>query len=108
MLPIWALVRSLYLLIPRPFLPLYVERIPNRGSKPTWLIRESKWVDGKSRKITLANITQLPEAVRNQIRDRLKGGLVVGDLVEALKESFPFARRLPPVTSPLPSARSAI
>ena len=74
---------------------MYVARIPNRGSHPTWLIRESKWIDGKSRKITLANITKLPETVRNQIRELLQGGLVVGDLVEALKESFTFARRLP-------------
>ena len=74
---------------------MYVERIPNRGSNPTWLIRQSKWVKGKSRKSTLTGITKLPEHVRNQIRDLLRGGFVVHDLVEALKERFTFTRRLP-------------
>jgi len=76
-------------------LPLYVERIPNRNSNPTWLIRQSQWINGKSRKTTLANITRLPETVRNQIRDLLKGGIVVNDIAEALKKHFTFARRMP-------------
>lgn len=74
---------------------MYVERIPNRESNPTWLIRTSQWINGKSRKTTLANISKLPETVRLQIRDLLQGGIVVHDLVDALKERFTFVRRLP-------------
>ena len=85
------LFQAIYILI----LPLYVERIPNRNSNPTWLIRQSQWINGKSRKTTLANITRLPETVRNQIRDLLQGGIVVNDIAEALKKHFTFARRMP-------------
>ena len=40
---------------------MYVAKIPNRNSNPTWLIRESKRVNGKIVKTTLANITKLPK-----------------------------------------------
>ena len=73
---------------------MYVECIPNRNSNPTYLIRQSTWVDGKSRKTTLANITKLPEYARNLISEVLRGGMVVHDLVDALKENFTFVRRL--------------
>ena len=73
---------------------MYVECIPNRNSNPTYLIRQSTWVDGKSRKTTLANITRLPEYARNLISEVLRGGMVVHDLVDALKENFTFVRRL--------------
>ena len=59
---------------------MYVERIPNRNSNPTWLIRESKWVDGKAQKTTLANLTKLPMAV---IRVLLKGGTAVKSVEDA-------------------------
>ena len=59
---------------------MYVERIPNRNSNPTWLIRESKWVDGKAQKTTLANLTKLPMAV---IQGILKGGTAVKSVEDA-------------------------
>ena len=58
-------------------LPMYVAKIPNRNSNPTWLIRESKWVNGKVQKTTLANITKLPREVIDGIRILLKGGTAV-------------------------------
>ncbi len=63
---------------------MYVARIPNRNSNPTWLIRESKRVNGKIVKTTLANITNLPQAVIEGIRILLKGGTAV----TSFKESF--------------------
>ena len=39
---------------------MYIDRVPNRTSPPAILIRESYREDGKVRKRTLANITNLP------------------------------------------------
>ena len=62
---------------------MYVARIPNRKSKPTWLIRESKWVNGKSVKTTIANITKLPLPIILQIKELFKGGIVVKSIEDA-------------------------
>ncbi|MGD2071585.1 MAG: IS1634 family transposase [Gemmatimonadota bacterium] len=52
---------------------MYVETIPNRGSRPTVLIREA-WREGKKiRRRTVGNITKLPEEQIEQIRRTLKG-----------------------------------
>ena len=74
---------------------MYVSRIPNRNSNPTWLIRESKWVDGTCKKRTLANITRLPANVRDDIQRLLKGSLVVDDLLDAFQAHYTVTRRLP-------------
>jgi hypothetical protein len=49
--------------------PLYIENLPNRGSRPTILLRES-WREGKKVvKRTLANLTHcLPEQVETPRR----------------------------------------
>ena len=62
---------------------MYVARIPNRKSKPTWLIRESKLVNGKSVKTTIANITKLPLPVILQVKELFKGGIVVKSIEDA-------------------------
>ncbi|MXW32825.1 MAG: IS1634 family transposase [Rhodothermaceae bacterium] len=62
---------------------MYVERIPNRNSNPTWLIRESKWVDGNVQKTTLANLTKLPMQVIKGIQILLKGGTAVQSVHDA-------------------------
>ncbi len=66
---------------------MYVSRIPNRNSKPTWLIRESHRNGEKIDKITILNITKLPLPLILQIRELLRGASVfksVHDLFERL------------------------
>lgn len=70
---------------------MFVERIPNRNSNPTFLIRESKWINGSAVKRTLANITKLPDAIIEQIRLLLKGGTVV----QEFKDMFDTQSNLP-------------
>ncbi len=64
---------------------MYVEQIPNRNSKPTWLIRESKWIDGKSVKFTVTNLTRLPQAIIDGIGILLKGGTAVNSIKDPLR-----------------------
>ncbi len=70
---------------------MYVERIPNRNSNPTWLIRESKWVNGRAQKTTLANLTKLPQGLIESIRILLKGGTAV----KSIKDSFKIRSNQP-------------
>ena len=62
---------------------MFVDKVPNRKSNPTWLIRESKWVDGRAVKNTLANLTKLPPPLIQAIDLFLKGGTVIKSLEEA-------------------------
>ena len=71
---------------------MYIDTVPNRGSPPTILIRESYREAGKVRKRTIANITRLPEDVIEQIRAVLRGAVVAGDPVERLKRAFNISR----------------
>jgi len=64
---------------------MYVEQIPNRNSKPTYLVRESKWMDGKSVKFTIANITRFSEDFREQIKILTKGGTAVKSIKDAFQ-----------------------
>ncbi|MGD2123444.1 MAG: IS1634 family transposase [Gemmatimonadota bacterium] len=69
---------------------MYVETIPNRGARPTVLIREA-WREGKKiRRRTVGNITSLPERQIEQIRRTLKGE----DLVSS-SEAFEILRARP-------------
>jgi hypothetical protein len=66
---------------------MYVETIPNRGSRPTVLLREA-WREGKKiRRRTVGNITALPENQIEQIRRTLKGEHLVSsdDAFEILR-----------------------
>ena len=64
---------------------MYVDKVPNRNSKPTYLIRESKRNNGKTDKTTLANITKLPLELIEQVRILLKGGFVYKNFQESIK-----------------------
>ena len=56
---------------------MYVEKIPNRDSQPTVLIREA-WREGsRVRRRTVGNITALPEQEIDQISGTLKGETLV-------------------------------
>lgn len=56
---------------------MYVTRVPNRGGKPTILIRESYREDGKVRNRTLANLSKLPPEVVDTVRAALSGESLV-------------------------------
>jgi hypothetical protein len=56
---------------------MYIESVPNRGSPPAILLRESFRDDGRVRKRTLANLSAWPTALVEGLRTLLKGGRAV-------------------------------
>jgi len=70
---------------------MYIETVPNRGSPPAILLRES-YRDGKSvRKRTLLNLTRWPAEHVEGLRGVLKGGVVLppGEQPFAIERSLP-------------------
>ena len=58
---------------------MFIETIPNRGSPPAVLLRESyRDAGGRSQKRTLANLSKLPRTLVEGLRALLKGGAVIG------------------------------
>jgi transposase len=58
---------------------MFIEMIPNRGSPPAVLLRESYRDErGRSQKRTLANLSKLPRDVIEGLKALLKGGTVIG------------------------------
>jgi transposase len=57
---------------------MYVAEIPNRNSRPTYLLRESYREEGKVKNRTLANLSQLPDDQIHLLRRVLKGEPLVG------------------------------
>ena len=70
---------------------MYIETIPNRGSPPAILLRESYREDGQVKKRTLANVSHWPSGLVEQFKKLLRGGVVV-DSAEAV---FSIERSLP-------------
>jgi Transposase DDE domain len=70
---------------------MYVTRVPNRGSPPAILLRESYREGGKVKTRTLANLSRWPEQKVEKFQRALKGVPAAGDLSEA----FEIARSLP-------------
>ena len=59
---------------------MYIDTVPNRKSPPAILLRESYRESGKVKKRTLANLTKLPNAIIELIRQALAGPVkVVGE-----------------------------
>src|SRR5262245_24645410 len=56
---------------------MYIESVPNRGSPPAVLLRESFREAGRVKKRTLANLSAWPTALVEGFRTLLKGGLAV-------------------------------
>jgi transposase len=56
---------------------MYIESVPNRGSPPAILLRESFRAQGRVRKRTLANLSAWPSALVEGFRTLLKGGVAV-------------------------------
>jgi hypothetical protein len=70
---------------------MYVTRVPNRGSPPAVLLRESYREDGKVRTRTLANLSRWPEHKVEKLQRALKGLPAAADLAQA----FDITRSLP-------------
>jgi Transposase DDE domain len=64
---------------------MFIDVVPNGRSAPAVLLRESYREDGRVRKRTLANLSQLPSSLIDGLRVLLTGGAVVGQPGEALE-----------------------
>jgi hypothetical protein len=75
---------------------MYVAVVPNRGSPPAVLLRESYREGGKVKSRTLANLSHWPEEKVEALRAVLKGEPVpAGPAERALVEAFEVTRSLP-------------
>src|SRR5712671_3110699 len=70
---------------------MYVAKVPNRGSPPAVLLRESYREAGKVKNRTLANLSAWPEAKVDALARVLKGQPPAA----ALEGAFAIARSLP-------------
>jgi hypothetical protein len=70
---------------------MYVTRVPNRGSPPAVLLRESYREGGKVKTRTLANLSRWPDHKVDKLQRALKGLPVAVELSEA----FEITRSLP-------------
>jgi hypothetical protein len=70
---------------------MYIETVPNRGSRPAILLREGWREDGKVKKRTIANLSDWPEHKVQALAAVLKGKSVVGNVEQA----FDIVRSLP-------------
>lgn len=52
---------------------MYIETVPNRGSRPAYLLRETRRDGKKTVKRTLANLSRLPDEAIETLRRSLKG-----------------------------------
>jgi Transposase DDE domain len=66
---------------------MHIDVVPNRGSPPAILLRQSYREDGKTRKRTLANLSDWPAERIEQLRAVLRGDrlLPAGDAVEIVR-----------------------
>jgi hypothetical protein len=71
---------------------MYVAKVPNRGSPPAVLLRESYREAGKVKNRTLANLSSWPEARVDALARVLKGQLAPAAAVEG---AFEISRSLP-------------
>jgi len=67
---------------------MYIETVPNRGSKPAILLREGKREGKRIVKRTLANLTHWPEVQVEALRRVLRGGAVSLDKL-VIERSLP-------------------
>ena len=70
---------------------MYIAKVPNRGSAPAILLRESYREDGKVKNRTLANLSRWPQAKVDALSAVLKGNLPKG----SFQDSFSITRSLP-------------
>ena len=72
---------------------MFIQVIPNRGSPPAILLRESYREGGKVKKRTLCNLTRWPTNLLEGFKALLKGGTVIS--APAAPEVFTIRRALP-------------
>src|SRR3954463_5984050 len=72
---------------------MFIQVIPNRGSPPAILLRESYREGGKVKKRTLCNLTHWPPSLLEGFKALLKGGTVIS--APAAPEVFTIRRALP-------------
>jgi hypothetical protein len=70
---------------------MYIETVPNRGSRPAVLLREGWRENGKVKKRTIANLSDWPEHKIQALAAVLKSKPVIGDIERA----FGIVRSLP-------------
>ncbi|MBV9981960.1 IS1634 family transposase [Bradyrhizobium sp.] len=69
---------------------MFIETVPNRGSPPAVLLRESyRDENGRSQKRTLANLSKLPGAMVEMLKALLKGGTVIGTEELEIERALP-------------------
>ena len=68
---------------------MYIESVPNRGSPPAILLRESFREDGRVRKRTLANLYAWPTALLEGFRTLLRGGVAVAAHGIGIRRALP-------------------
>jgi len=75
------------------YVVMHVEWVPNRGRRPTVLLRET-WREGKQvKKRTLANLTDWPEEKIEALRKVLKGeSLVSPETAVTIEQSLPHGQ----------------
>jgi hypothetical protein len=74
---------------------MYVAKVPNRGSPPAILLRESYREAGKVKNRTLANLSAWPEAKVDALSRVLKGQPPAASPAAALEGTFEITRSLP-------------
>jgi hypothetical protein len=82
----------LYAVLTGIIVVMYVAKVPNRGSPPAVLLRESYRETGKVKNRTLANLSSWPEAKVDALARVLKGQLAPAAAVEG---AFEISRSLP-------------
>jgi transposase len=68
---------------------MYIEAIPNRGSPPAILLRESFRDNGRVKKRTLANLSDWPTTLVEGLRTLLKGGIAVAEEGIGIRRALP-------------------
>jgi transposase len=68
---------------------MYIEAVPNRGSPPAILLRESFRENGRVRKRTLANLSDWPTPLVEGFRTLLKGGVAVAAEAIRIRRALP-------------------
>ena len=68
---------------------MYIESVPNRGSPPAILLRESFRENGRVKKRTLANLSDWPNTLVEGFRTLLRGGVAVAEEGIRIRRSLP-------------------
>jgi Transposase DDE domain len=68
---------------------MYIEAIPNRGSPPAILLRESFRDNGRVKKRTLANLSDWPTTLVEGFRTLLKGGVAIAQEGIGIRRALP-------------------